>query len=51
MMQNQREKVKDQESRKMYDLVILDINMPCLDGYETCKKICQMFSEAPQIYQ
>lgn len=29
----------------MFDLVILDLNMPISDGYEACKKINQMYDE------
>jgi CheY-like chemotaxis protein len=35
----------------MYDVVILDINMPGLNGFETCKEICGMFDNNGQIPQ
>ena len=30
---------------QMYDLVILDLNMPISDGYEACQKICQLYED------
>jgi CheY-like chemotaxis protein len=29
----------------MFDVIILDLNMPIMDGYEACKKINQMYDE------
>ena len=29
----------------MYDVIILDLNMPITDGYEACKKIRALYSE------
>jgi CheY-like chemotaxis protein len=29
----------------MFDVVILDLNMPITDGYEACKKIRALYSE------
>lgn len=29
----------------MFDLIILDLNMPVSDGYEACKSILQLFSD------
>ena len=27
-------------SAQMYDVIILDLNMPISDGFDACKKIC-----------
>ena len=29
----------------MYDVIILDLNMPITDGYEACKKIRALYSD------
>jgi CheY-like chemotaxis protein len=29
----------------MFDVIILDLNMPITDGYEACKKIIALYSE------
>ena len=29
----------------MFDIIILDLNMPISDGYEACRKINQMYDE------
>ena len=29
----------------MFDVIILDLNMPITDGYEACKKINQMYDD------
>ena len=29
----------------MYDVIILDLNMPITDGYEACEKIRALYSE------
>ena len=41
------EKVKQtmDSSKQMFDLVILDLNMPIADGYEACTNILQLFSQ------
>ena len=36
-------KSKEEEAEK-FDLVILDLNMPISDGYETCRNIIKLFS-------
>ena len=33
------------EPQQFYDLVLLDLNMPISDGYETCKKIIKLFNK------
>ena len=35
----------DKTSFEMFDVIILDLNMPISDGYEACKKISQMYDE------
>ena len=35
----------DRTSFEMFDVIILDLNMPISDGYEACKKISQMYDE------
>ena len=35
----------DKLSFEMYDVIILDLNMPISDGYEACTKINQMYDE------
>ena len=30
----------------MFDLVILDLNMPISDGFDACKKISQLYESA-----
>ena len=37
--------VSKQTEETGFDLVILDLNMPISDGYETCKNIIRMFTE------
>lgn len=29
---------------KNYDFIILDINMPILNGFDACKRICEVYS-------
>jgi CheY-like chemotaxis protein len=29
----------------MYDLIILDLNMPISDGYEACSKILKLYED------
>ena len=36
----------DRSSFDMFDVIILDLNMPILDGYEACKKINKIYDEA-----
>ena len=31
--------------RTLFDLVVLDLNMPISNGYETCKKIIDLYSK------
>ena len=35
----------DKTSFEIFDVIILDLNMPISDGYEACKKISQMYDE------
>ena len=30
---------------EIFDVIILDLNMPISDGYEACKKINQIYDE------
>lgn len=42
------EKYDDHEFRAgadMYDLIILDLNMPISDGYEACEKILKLYED------
>ena len=36
--------VSKQTEHTGFDLVILDLNMPISDGYETCRNIIKMFT-------
>jgi CheY-like chemotaxis protein len=36
--------VSKQTEQTGFDLVILDLNMPISDGYETCRNITRMFT-------
>ena len=33
------------QPQQFYDLVVLDLNMPISDGYETCQKIIKLFNK------
>lgn len=33
---------------KHFDAIILDLNMPIIDGYEACKQITQIYNEYNQ---
>lgn len=28
---------------KNYDFIILDLNMPILNGFDSCKRICEVY--------
>ena len=38
-----------QKSEIKYDFIILDLNMPILDGYEACRKILDHYNEDGKI--
>jgi CheY-like chemotaxis protein len=33
------------KSSKKYDFIILDLNMPIMDGYEACEQIVEYYSD------
>ena len=35
--------LKTKGTAKLYDLIIMDLQMPILDGYEACKKITRLY--------
>ena len=35
----------EHDTFQMFDLIILDLNMPIYDGFEACRKINQMYEE------
>eukprot|EP00356_Strombidium_inclinatum_P008110 CAMPEP_0170486172 /NCGR_PEP_ID=MMETSP0208-20121228/5247_1 /TAXON_ID=197538 /ORGANISM="Strombidium inclinatum, Strain S3" /LENGTH=64 /DNA_ID=CAMNT_0010760023 /DNA_START=2949 /DNA_END=3143 /DNA_ORIENTATION=+ len=39
------ESFENAELAKMYDLIILDLNMPISDGYDACQKIGRLYSQ------
>jgi len=38
----------NQEPKVFYDLVLLDLNMPVMDGFEASQKINELYSREPQ---
>ena len=32
------------KSIQNYDFIILDLNMPILNGFDACKRICELYS-------
>jgi len=32
-----------QTTLRNYDLIILDLNMPIMNGYEACQRICEIY--------
>ena len=33
------------DQQQFYDMILLDLNMPISDGYETCEKIYKLFHQ------
>lgn len=40
-----------QDGNRMFDIIILDINMPVLNGIEACKKIVKLFEHDNPIFK
>lgn len=34
-----------QNKKKMYDLIVMDLNMPVTDGFEACDKISKLYNK------
>jgi CheY-like chemotaxis protein len=42
--------LKQYESKGPFDLILLDVNMPEMDGYETCRLLRQQGSKVPIVF-
>ena len=40
-----------ESERQLFDLVVLDLNMPISDGYETCKNIVNLYNDSNKIFK
>ena len=40
----------ENKKKSVIDLLLLDLNMPIMDGFETCKVIKSMFKNQPRIF-
>ena len=36
--------MKIKQTLKNYDIIILDLNMPIMNGYEACEHICEVYN-------
>ena len=41
--------ITTKDHTKLYDLIIMDLQMPILDGYEACKKITRLYENNGQL--
>ena len=40
------EKVKNLKNQTRYDVILLDLNMPIMNGYEACTNISNLYQES-----